>query len=162
VTTGRLAAARAAHATYFAALANQQGALMGEPGRQLDALDRLDADYDNLRAALAYLIEDRHADTAARMARRLIGLFNIRHPAEGLGWFQQVIAIADGLPATTRARLYADTAFAAMNAGNGWRPGPLRPVIDRDRRRRPRHGAGHVVVLAPRARRPRMRGRNRP
>jgi predicted ATPase len=118
VATGRLAAARAAHATYFAALAGEQAALMGVPGRQVDVLDRLDADYDNLRAALAYLIEEREAETAARMARRLIGLFNTRHPREGLGWFQQVIAIADALPATTRARLYADAAFTAMTAGN--------------------------------------------
>jgi hypothetical protein len=116
--TGRLAAVRAAHATCYAALAGEQARLMGTSGRQIDALDRLEADYDNLRAALAYLIEERQADAAARMARRLIGLFNTRHPREGLGWFQQVIAIADGLPATTRARLNADAAFAAMNAGS--------------------------------------------
>jgi predicted ATPase len=117
-TTGRLAAARAAHATYFAALAGEQGRLMGVPGRQVAALDRLEGDYDNLRAALAYLIESARVAMAAPMVRRLIGLFNIRYPREGLGWFQQVIAIAGGLPATTRARLYADAAFAAMNAGN--------------------------------------------
>jgi tetratricopeptide (TPR) repeat protein len=52
------------------------------------------------------------------MARRLVGLFNIRHPREGFGWFQQVVAIAGDLPVRSRARLLGDTAYAAMNAGD--------------------------------------------
>jgi predicted ATPase len=118
VAADRLTAARDAHADHFAALADVQGVLSRVPGRQVQALDRLEADYDNLRAALAWLIEGRHTERAARMARRLIGLFNIRHPREGLGWFQQVIAISDELPATSRSQLLADAAFAAFNAGN--------------------------------------------
>ena len=81
-------------------------------------LDRLEADYDNLRAALAWLIEQRRADEAARMVHRLIGLFNIRHPREGFAWFEQVVAIAGDLPVRSRARLLGDTAWAAMNAGD--------------------------------------------
>jgi hypothetical protein len=52
------------------------------------------------------------------MARRLIGLFNIRHPREGFDWFQQIIAIAGDLPIASRSRLLGDAAFAAMNAGD--------------------------------------------
>jgi predicted ATPase len=118
LTTGRLAEARDAHAAHFSALAAEQAKRMGAGGQQVAALDRLEADYDNLRAALAWLIEQRRADDAVRMARRLVGLFNIRHPREGFGWFQQVAAMAGGLPATSRARLFGDTAFAAMNAGD--------------------------------------------
>jgi tetratricopeptide (TPR) repeat protein len=55
---------------------------------------------------------------ASRLVRRLSALFNIRHPSEGYGWFQQVVEIADELPAKPRARLLADTAWAAMNAGD--------------------------------------------
>jgi hypothetical protein len=69
----------------------------------VDALDRLEADYDNLRAALAWLIEQRRA-AAARMVRRLLGLFNMRHPREGLGWFQAVVATAGDLPVKPKAR----------------------------------------------------------
>jgi tetratricopeptide (TPR) repeat protein len=56
------------------------------------------------------------------MAHRLIALFNIRHPREGFAWFQQITAIAGDLRARLRARLFGDTAFAAMNAGDldGW------------------------------------------
>jgi tetratricopeptide (TPR) repeat protein len=115
---GRLAEARDAHAACFVALAGEQARRMGEGGQQMAALDRLEADYDNLRAALAWLIEQRRADEAARMTHRLIGLFNIRHPREGLAWFQQVAAIAGDLPARSRSRVLGDTAYAAMNAGD--------------------------------------------
>jgi predicted ATPase/class 3 adenylate cyclase len=118
VAAGRLGEARDAHAACFAALVGEQAKRQGEGGEQVAALDRLEADYDNLRAALAWLIEQRRADDAARMARRLIGLFNIRHPREGFAWFQQVAAIAGNLPARSQARLLADTAYAAMTAGD--------------------------------------------
>ena len=119
VATERLSGVRDGHAAYYAELAGGQARLMAAPGLQAAALDRLELDYDNLRAALSHLIEQRRADDAARMARRLIGLFNIRHPPEGLGWFRQVLAIADGLPAKTRGRLLGDAAWAALNAGDG-------------------------------------------
>ncbi len=118
VSGGRLGEVRAAHASSFAALAARQARRMGEGGQHLDALDRLDADYDNLRAALAWLIEQRRADAAARMVRRLSGLFQIRHPGEGLGWFQAVLAIGDDLPVSVRARVLAGTAWAALHAGD--------------------------------------------
>ncbi len=115
---GRLDAARDAHAACFAALAARQARRMGEGGQQLDALDRLEADYDNLRAGLAWLIEQLRADAAARMVRRLTGPFIIRHPREGLAWFQAVVAIGDELPAKSRARVLAGTAWAALHAGD--------------------------------------------
>ncbi len=118
VTSGRLISARDAHAARYLALAGEQARRMGEGGQALAALDRLEADYDNLRAALAWLIEQRHADDASRLVRRMSGLFNIRHPREGYGWFQQVVSVAEQLPAKARARLLADTGWAAMNAGD--------------------------------------------
>jgi predicted ATPase len=118
VATSRLATARDDHAAYYMTLAGDQARLMAIPGRQVEALDRLDLDYDNLRAALSHLIDQRQADASARLARRLIGLFNIRHPREGHQWLQQVVAISNALPATARARLLADAAFAALNAGD--------------------------------------------
>jgi predicted ATPase len=116
---GRLAAAREAHARWFLSLAGQQAARMAVSGQQVDALDRLEADYDNLRAALAYLIETPQAESAVRLARCMLGLFNIRHPREGLGWFRQVEAIATDLPPNVRARFLADTGWVAMCAGDG-------------------------------------------
>lgn len=124
VTSEEIGRARNAHADWFLILAGEQAARMHQSGQQVAALDRLELDYDNLRAALAYFIEVGSAADAARLARRLIGLFNIRYPQEGLAWFEQVVEIADGLPATTHARLLADAAYAAMCAGDG--PSELR------------------------------------
>jgi predicted ATPase len=118
VAGGRLSDVRDAHAACFATLAARQARRMGEGGQHLDALDRLDADYDNLRGALAWLIEQRRADDAARMVRRLSGLFQMRHPREGLGWFQAVVAIGGDLPARVRARVLAGAAWAALHAGD--------------------------------------------
>jgi predicted ATPase len=118
VATGQLGAARDAHAAHFSALAGEQAKLMGVAGRQVGALDRLEVDYDNLRAALAHLVAERRAEDATHLLRRLVGLFNIRHPREGFGWFQQVVAISDDLLPAVRARLLGDASFAAMNAGD--------------------------------------------
>jgi predicted ATPase len=117
-TTERLGEVRDAHAAHFSGLAAQQARRMVEGSRSVAALDRLEADYDNLRAALAWLIEQRRADPAAWMVRRLSGLFNVRFPREGLGWCRQVVAIGDELPARVRTRLLADTAWAAWYAGD--------------------------------------------
>jgi predicted ATPase len=118
VLAGRLGEGRDAHAAYFVELAAEQARRTREGEAHTAILDRLEADYDNLRAALAWLIEQHRADAAARMVHRLIGLFNIRHPGEGYAWLRQVVAIAEGLPARSRARLLGDTAWAAMNAGD--------------------------------------------
>jgi predicted ATPase/DNA-binding SARP family transcriptional activator len=118
VAGGRLSEVRDAHAASFGDLAARQARRMSEGGQHVDALDRLDADYDNLRAALAWLIEQRRADAAAGMVRRLSGLFQMRHPREGLGWFQAVVAIGGDLPVKVRARVLAGAAWAALHAGD--------------------------------------------
>ena len=118
VAGGRLREVHDAHAACFAMLAARHARRMREGGAHVDALDRLDADYDNLRAALTWLIEQRRADAAARLVRRLSGLYQIRHPREGLGWFQAVVAIGGDLPAKVRARLLAGAAWAALHAGD--------------------------------------------
>ena len=114
----RLGAVRDAHATHYASVVGDRSSRCAPRATRSAALDRLDADYDNLRAALAHLIDSRQADAAARLVRRLVGLFNVRHPREGLGWFEAVVAIADELPPRVQARLMVDAAHAAMNAGD--------------------------------------------
>lgn len=118
VSSGRLAEALDAHAAYYCDLARRQAALMVVADRQVEALDRLEADYDNLCSCLAYLIEERRSENAARMISRMIGLFNIRHPREGLAWFRRVVAIAADLPPKMHARVLGDAASAAMSSGD--------------------------------------------
>ena len=118
-STSRLAYTRDAHAEWFSRITYECGKQMAMPGHSVFAsLERLEADYDNLRAALMYLIEQQRAEDATRLVRWLGGLFNIRHPREGLVWFRRVLAIADDVAVRARIRLLADAGWAALNGGD--------------------------------------------
>jgi predicted ATPase/class 3 adenylate cyclase len=97
--------ARRRHAEYYAAFAQRADDQLTGPA-QLAALDRLQADHDNLRAALAWSLET--PDPAGQGERAVIGLrlvqaltyFWYQHgdAAEGRRWAQRALdlAAADG------------------------------------------------------------------
>jgi predicted ATPase/class 3 adenylate cyclase/DNA-binding XRE family transcriptional regulator/predicted negative regulator of RcsB-dependent stress response len=75
--TGELAEARQRHAQYFADLAlDGESALWGP--RQLELLDRFDAELGNVRAASLWLIETGRVDDAALLAAALGDFWVIR------------------------------------------------------------------------------------
>jgi predicted ATPase len=58
-------------------------------------LDRLEAEHDNLRAALGRVLEREDGDIAVRLARRLWEFWWIRgHPGEGRSWLERALALA--------------------------------------------------------------------
>ncbi len=64
--------------------------------RQVEALDRLDADHDNLRAALSHAITTRKVRPAAAIVARLGWFWWARgHVTEGRRWLGSVIELAD-------------------------------------------------------------------
>ena len=84
---------------------------------QVEWLDRLEAENDNLRAAIGWLIEAGDAPTAARFGKPL-GMYWVmrtRH-TEGRLWMEQVLSSED-LPAQMRGR--ALWALAACVYGSG-------------------------------------------
>ncbi len=103
---GELEDTRLRHAQYFTAFAEREHGQLDGPA-QLTALDRLEADHDNLRAALAWALETRSSDSAAG-ERAVIGLRLVRelayfwyqhgHSLEGRRWLEQAmdLASADG------------------------------------------------------------------
>jgi predicted ATPase/class 3 adenylate cyclase len=100
---GELEETRRRHAAHYAGFAEAAG---GQPGRpvQLAGLDRLEAEHDNLRAALSWSLDPGAADAAAdgeraatgmRLARVLIRFWHQRgHVAEGRRWLQRAIDLA--------------------------------------------------------------------
>jgi len=100
---GGLALARLRHAEHYAKFAEAACAQLVGPA-QLASLDRIEADYDNLRAALGWSLGSEPADPADRDARVAIGLrlvqalgqfWNIRgHAGEGRWWLQQAVEMA--------------------------------------------------------------------
>ena len=106
--SGEAAAGRSRHAAWAAALAEQAG-----PGLftrdQLDSLAWLDAEQDNLRAALGWCLP-RDPETGLRLAGRLWPYWRLReHHTEGRRWLTDCVAAA---PNRTAA-----WARAALGAG---------------------------------------------
>ena len=99
--------ARRRHAEHCAAFAERANEQLYGPA-QLTALDQLEADHDNLRAALAWSLEIPAADPAGQGERATIGLRLVRalsyfwhqhgHAAEGRRWAQRAMDLtsADG------------------------------------------------------------------
>jgi predicted ATPase/class 3 adenylate cyclase len=57
-------------------------------------LDRLEAEHDNLRAALGRVLERGDGDVAIRLARRLWEFWWIRgHPGEGRSWLERALTL---------------------------------------------------------------------
>jgi predicted ATPase/class 3 adenylate cyclase len=96
-------AARRRHAEYYAASAEQASEQLDGPA-ELAALDRLEADNDNLRAALAWSLETPAADPAGQGGRAVLGLRLVQaltgfwyqhgHATEGRRWLQQAMDLA--------------------------------------------------------------------
>jgi hypothetical protein len=105
--TGEAIAVRDRHLDFFLRLAEE-----AEPrlhGReQLAWLDRLEAEHDNFRAALAWSrTEERHAESALRLAGALAWFWNMRgYLNEGRRWLEDLLA-RPAPAGATRARAKA-------------------------------------------------------
>jgi tetratricopeptide (TPR) repeat protein len=98
---------RRRHAEHYAAVAERAHGQLDGPA-QLTALDRLEADHDNLRAALAWSLDTTAAGGAGQGEQAVIGLRLVQaltlfwyqhgHVAEGQQWLQRAmdLASADG------------------------------------------------------------------
>jgi predicted ATPase len=97
--------ARRRHAEYYAGVAERACDQMDGPA-QLTALGRLEAEHDNLRAALAWSLETPAAGPASRGHRAVIGLRLVQalsqfwyqhgHATEGRRWLQRAMDLASG------------------------------------------------------------------
>jgi predicted ATPase/class 3 adenylate cyclase len=95
--------ARRRHAEYYTAFAERAKEQLYGPA-QLTALDALEAEHDNLRAALAWSLDTRAADPGGRDERVVIGLRLVQaltgfwyqhgHAAEGRRWLQRAMEVA--------------------------------------------------------------------
>jgi predicted ATPase/class 3 adenylate cyclase len=107
---GELDETRRRHAAYYAEVA--AGARDRLHGRgHLAVMDQLDAEHDNLRAALAWSLDaaaegGERAATGMRLVRALAWFwFERGHAAEGRRWLEQAIELAADDTGAARARL---------------------------------------------------------
>jgi predicted ATPase/class 3 adenylate cyclase len=100
---GELEETRLRHAEHFTAFAEEAKAKYNTP-EHLATLDRLEAEHDNLRAALAWSLEARPADPAAGGERTTVGLrlvyalasfwYHHGHAVEGRRWLERAVDLA--------------------------------------------------------------------
>ena len=91
-SSGQVEALCRRHAEYFRTLVERADPHLRAPG-QAEWLDRLDAEHDNLRAALAWSLETGEAELGLQVAAILAWFWRLRgHLREGRRWLEAVLA----------------------------------------------------------------------
>ena len=112
------AAVRRCHAAFFLNLA-ERAAPAWSGSEPATWLDRLEADRDNLRSALAWADRAGERETAARLATALWWFWRIRGPvSEGRHWIEQILAAFPSEPSRLRVQLLMAAADLARVEGD--------------------------------------------
>lgn len=116
VASGEEADLRAAHAANYLALSETASAHWKRP----DAgawLDRMEAEHDNLRAALAWAVEH-DGEAALRLAGALDLFWTIRgHLIEGETWLERVLTAGEPSRTLARARALRAAGWSSLDRG---------------------------------------------
>jgi tetratricopeptide (TPR) repeat protein len=109
---------RRAHAQYFLTLA--EVAFPELRGRdQLEWLERLEAEHDNMRAALSWTLGRKEAEVALRLGGALWWFWWMRgHNSEGRRWLEEALAIEGRVSPEVRAMALAGAGELAMSQGD--------------------------------------------
>ncbi len=110
--SGEADEARQRHAAFFLALAEEAAPVLNGP-EQPRWLERLDADHDDLRAALEWAL-GREPETALRLAGALTDFWFVRgHLSEGRAWLERALAgVPTALPALRSRAIRGVSRFA--------------------------------------------------
>jgi predicted ATPase/DNA-binding CsgD family transcriptional regulator len=110
--------ARRRHAEFFLALAEEAYPEL-KGANQLEWLDRLEAEHDNMRAALSWALERTEAEVAIRLGGSLVWFWSVRgYYSEGRRWLDAALAMdGRGSPAS-RAGALAGTGGLALDQGD--------------------------------------------
>jgi predicted ATPase/class 3 adenylate cyclase len=96
---------RRGHAEHFAELAEDAEMRVLRGAEQADWIERVEAEHDNLRAALAWAHEAGETELELRIAGSLRGFWYVRsYLGEGRRWYAQVLAAEGPQPPVLRAK----------------------------------------------------------
>jgi tetratricopeptide (TPR) repeat protein len=107
-----------AHAAYFLTLAEEAiPELKG--ATQPQWLERLEAEHDNMRAALTWALERKEAELVLRLGGALSWFWWMRsHYSEGRRWLEEVLAMEGTVPPESRAMALAGAGWLASEQGD--------------------------------------------
>ena len=106
------------HAQYFLTLAEETYPELKGPD-QLEWLERLEAEHDNMRAAISWALERKEAELAIRQGGALWRFSLVRgHYAEGRRWLEEALAIDGGESLESRAMALAGAGTLASEQGD--------------------------------------------
>jgi non-specific serine/threonine protein kinase len=115
---GELEALASAHAAWCLALAEEAEPYLKGPG-QGQWLDRLEAEHDNVRAALRWAGERRAGELGLRLAGSLWSFWQTRgYLSEGRGWLEAELANSGPAAPVVRARALNGAGNLAFNQGD--------------------------------------------
>jgi predicted ATPase/class 3 adenylate cyclase len=117
--SGELDEVRRRHADHFLTLAEEAAKVAYGGGDQAAWWSRLDADHDNLRAALAWSASNDDRETELRLGNALWHFWSVRgHLTEGRQWLEEAIARSESAPPELRASTLAAAGALAYRQGD--------------------------------------------
>ena len=106
------------HAAYFLAMAEEAEPELRGP-REQEWMDRLEAEHDNLRAALSWSLGGGDGVLGLRLAGALGWFWRVRgHFSEGHGWLEEALAGCGEVPPDARAKALAESGSLAIQQGD--------------------------------------------
>jgi predicted ATPase/class 3 adenylate cyclase len=117
LSSDELTASRAAHADYYSAMAEREGPLL-EGAELRQALERLEPELDNLRAALDWLIGNAEGEQFARMAAALWRFWLMRGLVhDGKHYASEALAVTQPISDEIRLGLLAGAFHSCVFLG---------------------------------------------
>jgi predicted ATPase/class 3 adenylate cyclase len=106
------------HAQYFLTLAEEAYPEL-KGANQLEWLERLEAEHDNMRAALTWASEHKWAELVLRLGGALSWFWSVRgYQSEGRRWLEEALAIEGRVSPEVRAMALAGTGALALEQGD--------------------------------------------
>ena len=116
--SGEAQDARRRHALWHASFAEKAEKELTGPD-QGEWFDRLEAEHDNLRAALLWSLEGNEPDVGLRLAAALWRMWNARgYMQEGRGWLEKALSRGDDYPSLARAKALNGAGAIAYQQGD--------------------------------------------
>jgi tetratricopeptide (TPR) repeat protein len=109
---------RRTHAQYFLTLAEVAFPEFKGPD-QLEWIERLEAEHDNMRAALSWAFERKEAEVALRLGGALGWFWSVRgYHSDGRRWLEEGLAIERRVSPEVRAMALAGAGWLALQQGD--------------------------------------------